>query len=34
VWSDGINVLADDLAIDASAPGDADPGATEFAELP
>ncbi|MCC6527486.1 MAG: DUF4832 domain-containing protein [Polyangiaceae bacterium] len=34
VWSDGVNVMADDLAIDAGAPGDADPGATEFVELP
>jgi hypothetical protein len=34
VWNDGINVFADDLVIDPAAPGDADPGATEFAELP
>jgi hypothetical protein len=34
VWSDGINVIADDLEIDPSSPGDADPAATELSELP
>jgi hypothetical protein len=36
VWDDtgGLNVLAEDVTVDPNAPGDADPNATEFSELP
>jgi hypothetical protein len=34
VWNDGYNLIADDVSVDPTAPGDADPSATTFAEIP